>query len=350
MLTATPFLGFPPPPRTAPFPEGLHPPPHLRRSVWWKPGPGAARSGSQSAPSSGCARLRCRWGCGPGSGSPGSVRGAVGTAGGHWGHPEAWGDAGDVLKSGDAGGNGDIPSLGTRWGPLWGHFGDTHQCDPQVRRPCLRHLVVPQHQRHQTAALLPQPLAQIGQAWGHEDKWGQVGMWGQMGTWWGDVGLGAMGMIWGGGGHGNDVRGHWGMGLGSWGCGVAAKGGKWRECGGIWGELGQIWQKFGGVGVDSGEDFGRFGDNLGGVGEDLGDFGEDLDQDLGKDFLGEFGEDLRDLGEDLGTLWQTSLGEDLGDLGEDFRGRFWQIWKGFGGDFGLDLGRDWGDFGEDLGV
>jgi len=54
---------------------------HLRRSVWWMPSPGEGRSGSRSARSSGCGRLRCRWGCGPGSRSPGSACEAVGTQG-----------------------------------------------------------------------------------------------------------------------------------------------------------------------------------------------------------------------------------------------------------------------------
>lgn len=54
---------------------------HLRRSVWWTPSPGEGRSGSRSTHSSGCGRLRCRWGCGPGLGSPGSACGAAGTRG-----------------------------------------------------------------------------------------------------------------------------------------------------------------------------------------------------------------------------------------------------------------------------
>ena len=262
-----PIPRVPPPSPHCPLPRGAPSPPppsqvslveaRPRRSTERFPISPVFRLRTPSLPMGLWPRFRvsrlCAWGCGDSRGTLGTSR----SLGGRWGCPEVWGCWGQWGH----------PKPGDTLGTLWGHFGDTHQCDPQVRRPCLRHLVVPQHQRHQTAALLPQPLAQIGQAWGHEDKWGQVGMWGQMGTWWGDVGLGAMGMIWGGGGHGNDVRGHWGMGLGSWGCGVAAKGGKWRECGGIWGELGQIWQKFGGVGVDSGEDFGRFGDNLGGLGK-----------------------------------------------------------------------------------
>lgn len=54
-------------------PEGRQSLAYLRTSAWWKPSQAGAPSGCQSAHSSGCGRLRCRWGCAPGSGSLGSV-------------------------------------------------------------------------------------------------------------------------------------------------------------------------------------------------------------------------------------------------------------------------------------
>ena len=181
-----------PPPHIPP----PHIPPHLRRSVWWRPTPNAARSGSRSAPSSGCAPLRCQWGCGPGSASPGSERGAVGTAGGtlgtppnrggRWGHLKAWGGrwgyTGDRLGTsrslGTMGTSQSLGTMATQWGypkawGQWGHIGDIPK--PGGALGTSQGLGGRWGHNGDT----PRPGGDVGDAlgtdWGHPEAWGQWG-------------------------------------------------------------------------------------------------------------------------------------------------------------------------------